>query len=112
VDIPGATGALYTTPLLTAADDGAEYRVIVRTAAGAAVVSETVIVQVVEPGSPPRLQIDRGADGDAIISWERSGYLLQRSESLPGPWEPASTQVSPSVVPLAEGERFFRLIRR
>lgn len=49
-DIAGATGASYTTPVLSAADNGASYRVIVRNAAGS--VSSAAAVLTVTPASP------------------------------------------------------------
>jgi hypothetical protein len=111
VDISGATSAFYTTSFLTAADDGAEYRVVIRTVEGSAAVSEAVVLSVVSPGTPAYLQISRRTDGKAVISWERSDYLLQRTENVPGFWEAAATQVSPSVFAPSESREFFRLIR-
>lgn len=112
VDIAGATGAFFTTPSLTAADNGAEYRVIVRTADGAAVASGTAMVSVVSANTPVFLETHRSAEGNVVISWERTGFLLQRTDALPGIWESAPTQVSPSVVPASEAQEFFRLIKK
>ncbi|HRY51922.1 MAG TPA: hypothetical protein P5186_28150 [Candidatus Paceibacterota bacterium] len=60
VDIPGATQATYTTPVLAAADDGAGYAVVVK-GPGNTVTSRTAIASVMAPfdtGTNPAVDID------------------------------------------------------
>ena len=56
VDLPGATSAAYTTPPLTAADDGAVYRVNVSNQFGSQI-SNTATLTVID-SLPPTAQID------------------------------------------------------
>jgi hypothetical protein len=44
---------------------------------------------------------------DAVLYWTGPGYVLEESDVVTGPWEPASTS-SPAASPAA-GTRFFRL---
>src|SRR5207244_11109223 len=47
VDIPGATGSSYTTPLLTLADQGAKFRVLIKLP-GASATSSEATLQVIQ----------------------------------------------------------------
>jgi hypothetical protein len=52
-DIAGATAASYTTPLLTLADDGTSFRVIVKVVAGVTATSEAATLTINVDSTPP-----------------------------------------------------------
>jgi hypothetical protein len=86
VDIPGATSSSYTTPPLTAADDGATYRVIVSNASGT-VTSAAATLTVLSGGGVPAASGSSDDDSKCGCGTvrPRSAFLLLLALALLAP---------------------------
>jgi Concanavalin A-like lectin/glucanases superfamily len=76
VDIPGATNATYTTPLLALADSGASYHVLVTPLGGSSFTSDNAIVTVSPDNQPPTVV----SIGKAL--WNPTQIMVVFSESV------------------------------
>lgn len=118
VDLPQGTSASFSLrPYL--ADDGAQFRCIVRTP-GLCVTSQVARLTVVTDSGEPRLSIGQ-AGGAVTVSWSlpATGWVLEQTATLTGatiPWSPVpaaqyqtnATHIS-ITVPAPVGNRFYRL---
>ena len=86
VDIPGATGASYTTAPTVPADDGATFRVIVSNSAGS--VTSAAATLTVTAGQPPTGVITAPADGATYTAGSSIVYAATATDpddgALPG----------------------------
>jgi hypothetical protein len=101
-DIPGATATSYTTPLLTGANDGSQFRAVVTTA-GNFTNSPAARLRV------GQLQFTQASinSGQFTLRWTGNGVLLE-STSVTGPWTVSANQNNPQTVPI-NGMKFYRL---
>jgi hypothetical protein len=101
-NINGATSTSYTTPLLTGANDGSQYRAVLTTAGNST-------------NSPAaRLRVGQLQFTQAFINasqftlqWTGNGVLLE-STGVTGPWTVSANQNNPQTVPIS-GMKFYRL---
>jgi hypothetical protein len=101
-DIPSANTNSYTTPPLSALNDGSRYRAALSTA-GFSTTSPAASVTV------GQLKFTTVAlnNGQVVLQWTGNA-VLEESTNLLGPWTPSSNQSNPQTVPIA-GLRFYRL---
>ena len=110
-DVSGATSSNYTTAVLNAGDNGAQYRALIFIP-GASTVSAEATVAV----GLPRLSV-RVALPNAVLSWSSTftGFTLESSPVLPaGVWTSNGPVVVTNaentvIVPLTPSNTFFRL---
>jgi hypothetical protein len=100
--IPNATSSSYTTPALTLANDGSQYRVALTTP-GAATNSPAARVTV---GQLQFTSIS-ASGGQINLQWSGNAYLEEATNVL-GPWTTSANQNNPQSVP-ASGTKFYRL---
>jgi hypothetical protein len=101
-NINGATSTSYTTPLLTGADDGAQYRAALTTA-GNSTNSPAARLSV---GQLKFIQAAINA-GQITLQWTGNGVLLE-STDVTGLWVVSVNQSNPQTVPV-NGMKFYRL---
>jgi hypothetical protein len=101
-NIPGATSTSYTTPSLSGADDGAQYRAVLTTA-GNATNSPAARLSV------GQLQFTQASinSGQFTIQWTGNGVLLEAT-NVTGPWTVSANQSNPQTVSVT-GMKFYRL---
>jgi hypothetical protein len=64
----------------------------------------------VPDGEPPRMSI--ALEGNQVVlSWDRSGFVLQSAPAVTGGWTTLSTQGTSHTVQAEEAARFYRLIQ-
>lgn len=80
VDIPGATGTSYTTPPTTAADNGAQFRVVVTNARGTATTAAATLTVVVATAAP---QITRGPLPVAVSAGQAASFDVVATGAAP-----------------------------
>ena len=101
-NINGATSTSYTTPILTSADDGSQYRAVLTTA-GNFTNSPAARVRI------GQLQFTQASinSGQITLHWTGNGVLLE-STSVTGPWTVSANQNNPQTIPVS-GMKFYRL---
>jgi hypothetical protein len=101
-NINGATTISYTTPLLTGADDGSQFRAVLTTA-GNSTNSPAARLRV---GQLQFTQASINA-GQFTLQWTGNAVLLE-STNVTGPWTVSANQNNPQTVPVS-GMKFYRL---
>lgn len=100
--IPGATATSYTTPLLTSADDGSQFRAALATVGSSATsaVARLTVGQL-------RFNSISLSGGQVTLQWSGNA-LLQETTNLAGIWITSPNQSNPQTIPVS-GTKFFRL---
>ncbi|HWX19001.1 MAG TPA: chitobiase/beta-hexosaminidase C-terminal domain-containing protein [Candidatus Binatia bacterium] len=100
--IPNATANSYTTPSLSSADDGSQFRVALAT------------VGLATNSSAARLTVGQlkftaiSLSGSQVtLRWSGNAVLLEAT-NLAGPWTTSANQSNPQTIPVS-GTKFFRL---
>jgi hypothetical protein len=101
-NINGATTTSYTTPLLTGANDGSQYRSVLTTA-GTSTNSPAAKLRV------GQLQFTQASinSGQFTLQWTGNGVLLEATD-VAGPWTVSANQNNPQTVSIS-GMKFYRL---
>jgi hypothetical protein len=101
-NINGATSTSYTTPILTAANDGSQYRAVLTTA-GNFTNSPAARLRV------GQLQFTQASinSGQFTLQWSGNGVLLE-SPNVTGPWTASANQNNPQTIAVS-GMKFYRL---
>jgi hypothetical protein len=101
-NINGATSTSYTTPILSSADDGSQYRAVLTTA-GNFTNSPAARLRIGE------LQFTQASinSGQFTLQWTGNGVLLE-STNVTGPWSVSANQNNPQTVSVT-GMKFYRL---
>jgi hypothetical protein len=101
-NINGATTTSYTTPLLTGADDGSQFRAVLTTA-GNSTISPAARLRV------GQLQFTQASinSGQFTLQWTGNAVLLE-STNVSGPWTVSANQNNPQTIPVS-GMKFYRL---
>lgn len=107
VPIPGATGPTYTTPALTAADNGARFSITVSNAEGSVTSNEATLTVLPAPTitTPPANQIvDVGATASFTVTATGSGLSYQwRKDDLPIAGANAASYTTPATTAADDG---------
>jgi hypothetical protein len=101
-NINGSTSTSYTTPILTGANDGSQFRAVLTTA-GNFTNSPAARLRV---GQPQFTQASINA-GQFTLQWTGNGVLLE-STNVTGPWTVSANQNNPQTVAIS-GMKFYRL---
>jgi hypothetical protein len=101
-NINGATTNSYTTPILTAANDGSQYRAVLTTA-GNSTNSPAARLRV---GQLKFTQASINA-GQFTLQWTGNALLLEAT-NITGPWIVSANQNNPQTIPVS-GMKFYRL---
>jgi hypothetical protein len=101
-NINGATTTSYITPILTASDDGSQFRAVLTTA-GNSTNSPSARVRV------GQLQFTQASinSGQFTLQWTGNAVLLE-STNVTGPWTVSANQNNPQTIPVS-GMKFYRL---
>jgi Chitobiase/beta-hexosaminidase C-terminal domain len=101
-NINGATSTSYTTPTLTGANDGSQYRAVLTTA-GNFTNSPAARLRI------GQLQFTQASinSGQFTLQWTGNGVLLE-STNVTGPWTVSANQNNPQTVGVT-GMKFYRL---
>jgi hypothetical protein len=119
VDIPGAFGASYTTPVLTATDTG-QYSVRALLPGVASTSVNATLTVTADTPADVRLRVETSGTG-LRIAWPQTavGFVLESSDSLSPPaWKVATEAVlvlgldSYVTVTGQSGTKFYRLVKR
>lgn len=107
VPIPGATGPTYTTPPLTAADDGARFSITISNAEGSVTSNEALLTVLPPPTitTPPVSQtVDVGATATFTVTATGSGLGYQwRKDDLPIAGANAASYTTPATTAADDG---------
>jgi hypothetical protein len=101
-NVNGATSTSYTTPLLTGADDGSQFRAVLTTAGN----STNSLAARVRVG---QLQFTQASINSGLftLQWTGNAVLLE-STNVTSPWTVSANQNNPQTIPVS-GMKFYRL---
>jgi hypothetical protein len=106
-NIAGATGATYTTPLTTLADNGAKFRCLVSVPGQSKTSDEATLTVLPNDGPAPKIDSIVRNGSNITLTW--TSGMLQSADAVTGAYLDVAGAASPYTFPAAGAKKFFRV---